>query len=272
MLLAIALLLALVPPSPAPADPYVIYKEALRHLATLGQPNYIDDTGHWSVIVFGPAGTSDQSEHFQRTIFNSITRRENVLAVPFSASDPPVIGESYFAPDVWLMYKRPAPQEPNSPNMRPDLSDLKVIANVISIAKPSYDIRLAGIDSLIGGGTAYHLTLRPLSDPRKHNLRELWVNTTNSDIMRAIIEGDYRPSYRDILQDTFVLEDFGRIGNYWLMIHHVWTYSAPFSAVRYQYDVTSITMRFPATVPDWFFDTGAFLRHLGDVSKTLARR
>lgn len=274
MLLAVALFLSLASPSPAPGDPYVIYRSAMLKLATLDQPAYIDDTDHWLATTIGIAGATSENEWLQRTIFNSVTRRECNLFVPFRpfrASDPPSIGESYFAPDIWLISRKSQPPSgSNQPNMAPDLSDLRIIASVVSVAKPSYEIRLAGIEPLNDGGSAYHLTLRPLSDPHKHNLRELWVNTANDLIMRAIIEGNYRPSYSLMLQDTFVLEDFGNVGGYWLVIHHVWTDSEPFTNSQFQYNVTSITMRFPATVPDWFFDTRAFLRHLGDVNTALA--
>ncbi|MGZ3539593.1 MAG: hypothetical protein ACXVAF_00185 [Vulcanimicrobiaceae bacterium] len=270
MIAEIALLVAVSSPSPPPDNPYQIYKVAMQRLATLDQPSYIDDTEHWTLATF-TGHEEATSEHFQRTIFDSLNRRENVMAVPFSARDEPLIGDSYFAPDTWLMGKRAQPSAPpaQAPNMAPDLSDLRTIASVVTVAKPSYDIRLVGIDSLTGGGTAYHLSFHPLLDPMKHNLRELWINTSTHDIMRAIIEGIYRPTPRDILQDTYVLEDFGRIGPYWLVMHHVWTYGAPFSGRRYQYDVTSTQMQFPERVPDWFFDEAAFEKHLGEVTKAL---
>ncbi len=270
MLLAVALLLSLASPSPAPADPYRIYKRAMLRLATLDQPAYIDETQHWLATTIGIAGATNENVGVQRTIFNSVTRRECNFGVPFSAREHPTIGESYFAPDIWLINRKSqAPAIPNQPNMAPDLSDLRTIASVVSVAQPSYDIHLVGIDSLTGGASAYHLTLRPLSEPHKHNLRELWINTSNDLIMRAIIEGDYRPSYSLILQDTFVLEEFGNVSGYWLVIHKVWTYSEPFTNSHFQYNVTSVTMRFPARVPDWFFDTREFERHLGDVGRTL---
>lgn len=272
MIAAVALLAALASPSPAPptVDPYAIYTAAMRHLATLKQPAYIDDTEHWTVVQFA-GGQETTSEHFQRTIFNSVYRRENVLFLPLNPKQTSLIGPSYFAPDTWLIGKRPTPPPaPQSvPNMAPDLSDLKMIASVVSVAKPSYDIRLAGIDPLTGGGTAYHLVLHPLSNPQLHNLRELWINTATEDIMRAEIDGVYRPTKDQLLQQTLVFEDFGRVGPYWLVIHHVWTYDEPFAGVRFQYNATSMQMRFPKTVPGWFFDEAAFAQHRGDVTSAL---
>lgn len=270
MIAAVVLSLALGTPTPPPAaDAYQIYKTAMQHLGTLEQPNYIVDTEHW-VTTATAQDNAQTTEWDERRIFDSTARRECVLNVPYNPSEgSPLIGDSYFAPDTWLISHRQLARGANTPNMTPDLSDLKVIANVISVGKPSYDIRLVGTDPLTKGGSAYHLSLRPLSDPQKHNLRELWINTSTFDIMRAIIEGDYRPTYNDIVQDTFVLEDFGRIGPYWLVIRHIWTYAKPFSGITYRYDATSFTMKFPASLPEWFFEGRAFAQHSGEVTGVL---
>ncbi len=267
MIAAAALLLGLATPAPSPTpEPYQIYKRAMEHLAALPQPAYIIDTEHWITVSRFAGGSSDTHDWDERRIFDSTNRRECVLNVPFNPSHhTPQIGESYFAPDTWLIGQRqPAPASDSS-NIAPDLSDLKTIASVISIGKQAYDIRLVAVETLTHGASAFHLSLHPRSDPMRHNLRELWINTSTFDIMRAVIEGNYRPTYSDMVQDTFVSEDFGRIGPYWLMIHHVWTYGDPFSSLKYQDDATSTAMQFPPEIPGWFFDAKLFLLHLGDV-------
>lgn len=272
MMLIAVLLAILASPSPQPpADPYRLYKAAMQRLAALPQPDYIDDTEHWETVTHAN-GQDVPEEHFERIVFNSQTRRECVVGVPFDPKGLLIIGDSYFAPDTWLIHKRaPAPAaNANAPNMSPDLSDLKVIANVVSVAKPSYEIRLLGTDPLTHGGSAYHLALRPLSNPGLHNLRELWINTATYDIMRAIIQGSYRPLPSALLQQTQVMEDFGRVGNYWLVIHHVWTYADPFSGSSFQYNTTSVQMRFPSSVPPWFFDERSFREHLEEVPAILS--
>ncbi len=263
MIAAAALLMGLATPAPAPStDPYQIYKRAIEHLVTLPQPGYVVETQHWVAVTGGDNGSSVWDE---RAVFDSINRRECVLDVPYTPSEQPTIGESYFAPDMWLVnHRHPAPPAGET-NMAPDLSDLKTIANVVSVAAPSYEIRLIGTDSMTHGGSAYHLSLRPKSNPRKHNLRELWIDVANHNIMRAIIEGNYRPSYNMIVRDTFVLEDFGMVGPYWLVIHKVWTYSDPFSGGTIQYNATSLSMSFPTELPDWLFDPKQFARHRNDV-------
>lgn len=260
--------LATTAPSPSPG-PVQIYQSALRHLRELQQPAYIDMAAHWKVLAQTPQG--DQPAVFdERVLFDSAARRECVLFVPYSLQGRVIIGQSYFAPDVWLM-RHPIERKAQGTqtDFAPDLSDFKTIASVVSVAKPSYDIKLAGTDTITnGGGSAYHLVLKPLSDPWKHNLRELWVNTANFNIMRAVLVGDYRPDPQSLLEQTTVAEDFGPIGPYWVVVHHAWTWRDAPNATTFAYDVTAATMSFPSAIPAWYFDEAQFNKHRAEVNVT----
>ena len=63
---------------------------------------------------------------------------------------------------------------------------LREIATVVSRSR-MYDISLEGIDA-IDGEPAYHLRLRPLREPGRYRLRELWVDTVTF-APRKLIEG-----------------------------------------------------------------------------------
>lgn len=271
-MLALAVLLgALATAQPVTTpDPVDVYRSALKRLSALQQPAFIDTTMDWKVVAQTSQG--DQPSRFdERVLFDSTTRRECVLFVPYTTDSGVIIGPSYFAPDMWLLHKSPErTAQPNRPDFAPDLSDLKTIAAVVSVAKPSYQIAFAGTSSITnGGGTAYHLVLKPLSDPRKHNLRELWVNTANFNIMRAVLVGDYRPDNQQLVEQTTVAEDFGPVGPYWVVIHHTWSYRDAPDGVTFQYDVTAKNMSFPATIPAWYFDERQFARHRSEVNTTL---
>lgn len=264
-----ALLVALATPAPAMPDPAAIYRSALQRLAAFPQPTFIDSTMRWKVLAETPQGR--QPAIFdERVLFDSAKRRECVLFVPYSDTSRVIVGQSYFAPDMWLIRKPPdRRQGTNRADFSPDLSDLRTIAAVVSVAKPSYEITLAGIDSLTnGGGTAYHLVLKPLSDPWKHNLRELWVNSANANIMRAVLVGDYRPDNGQLLEQTTVAEDFGSVGPYWVVIHHTWSYRDAPNSVLFHYDATAQNMSFPSAIPAWYFDEAQFARHRGEVNTT----
>src|SRR5579872_2609363 len=164
LLLAAMLAIASPAPSPAPDD---IYRSALRRLAALPQPPFIDTTEHRIIVSETPNGNIPAAWD-ERVLYDSTARRECVLVLPYSDKSDTLISQSFFAPDMWLVHRTavtPARAETSTPahgDFTPDLSDLKTIASVVSIAKPSYRIRVADVDKLSDGGTAYHLTLNPL--------------------------------------------------------------------------------------------------------------
>jgi hypothetical protein len=269
MLFTLTFLLVAASPVPsATPDPYKIYASAMQNLASLDQPSFIDTTENRVTTVMTGDGARSGQQIF-RAVFDSIDRRECVFTEP--GDREAVIGPSFFAPDMWLLGRRALPPEPpsSSSNMAPDLSDLRIIADVVSVARPAYEIRLAGTVADKDGSFISHLVLRPLTDPKKHNLRELWIDSSDDRIVRAIIRGSYKPTPEDLLEDTYVQEDFGQVGPYWLVVHRIWTYVPPLSGVQLRFDASVLTMRFPQSVPSWLFDELEFKAHAGEVASVL---
>lgn len=269
----IGFVLAALVASPAPSagtDAYRIYAAAMRTLATLDQPAFIDDTERrvttTTVPVSGDVLATNES--VERALFDSGQRRECVFSEP--GDREVVIGPSYFAPDTWLIARRaqPAP-EASAPNMLPDLSDLKTIADVVAVESPSYEIRIAGTTTA-KSVTVVHLILQPRGDPVRHNLRELWIDTATNRILRAIVQGTYRPMPSEVVEKSYALEDFGQVGPYWLVTHRIWTWAPPFSGVLLHFEATVETMRFPDTLPAWIFDERAFRAHAGELKSVLS--
>lgn len=83
-------------------------------------------------------------------------------------------------------YHDPAPQKVNALAQE---SGLKTIALVTSAARV-YRISLVGIVSG-ARGSAYHLSLRPLEDPLKYRLRDLWIDAATYEVERARIGGNF---------------------------------------------------------------------------------
>jgi hypothetical protein len=65
----------------------------------------------------------------------------------------------------------------------------QVIGTVIARTR-TYAIANLG-EEAYGAGRAYHLALRPLRDPGRYRLRELWVDTGNFATLKAITEGNF---------------------------------------------------------------------------------
>ena len=72
---------------------------------------------------------------------------------------------------------------------------MKTIA-VVSAAQHEYMVRLDG-DEAIAGATFEHLTLRPLHDPNRFRLRELWVDSASKLPRRAIVSRNFTVSPED---------------------------------------------------------------------------
>jgi hypothetical protein len=190
------------------------------------------------------------------------------MILPYSDKSEVVFSQSFFAPDMWLVHHSSQTTQSTVPaqGFAPDLSDLKTIASVVSIPKPSYDITLAGVDKLPDGGIAYHLRLKPLRDPRKHNLRELWVNGADFDILRAVVDGEYAPDPSARIVPSTVTEDFGQVGPYWVVVHRTWTYVDMLDHIDLRFDATEKRMAFPREIPAWYFDETQFAAHRSQVN------
>jgi hypothetical protein len=66
------------------------------------------------------------------------------------------------------------------PNLAPDPFAPPSIATVVSVQR-TYDAKLAGAETM-EGRPAYHLTLRPLGDPQRLPLRDLWVDAQSFEV------------------------------------------------------------------------------------------
>jgi hypothetical protein len=76
--------------------------------------------------------------------------------------------------EVRAQFRDPAPSRSASPAPSPEPT-LRVIA-VVSTETRVYDITLVGVESL-NGSSAYHLILKPVRDPGRYRLRQLWIDT-----------------------------------------------------------------------------------------------
>jgi hypothetical protein len=85
--------------------------------------------------------------------------------------------------EIRAEFNDPDPRATPTPLPTPGLRE---IATVISKTK-AYDITLEGIDDT-ERGQAYHLHMRPLREPGKYRLRDLWVDTSTF-APRKLIEG-----------------------------------------------------------------------------------
>jgi hypothetical protein len=138
------------------------------------------------------------------------------------------------------------------PNLAPDPFAPPSIATVVSIGR-AYDATLAGIET-IEGRSAYHLTLRPLGDPQRFPLRDVWVDT-QSDEVDALTY--VRKASGDAPLGT-VRYEFAPIGQqrYWAVARIEGELPVAGSAPIARPQATLKNVTLPATEPAWMFDPG----------------
>lgn len=102
-------------------------------------------------------------------------------AAPHTVSE----GSADLVREIRAEYNDPQPRR--SPN--PQSSSLKTIASV-EVTHRHYAVTLAGIQ-VIRGHADYDLHLRPLSDPGKYRLRELYVNEKTFATDRLVTAGNF---------------------------------------------------------------------------------
>lgn len=252
-----------VPPSPAQR----IFDAAFRRLQTYPVPPYAVWTSTWHVAET-PMGYYTGSSSFvevHRYAVRLADGMENVSdPIPDGKLPPAMILPEFLGPFAWTMRSsvRVAPTG-TGPTMLPDIAGLKTIATVVAFAKPSYAIETAGTQmpqiENVDGHPSYHLELRPLEDPQRHNLRDLWIDVRSDDLWKAHFVGTYAPTPKAPVSPTDVTVYFRPVLRCWVVSRAVWTYDdAP---VRYDFDVQTNEIGLPATMPDWLFDAAQYRRH-----------
>lgn len=272
MIAALAAAIAIASPSPAPSStpaPQEIFDRTFERLASYPVAPYalmvVKFLGRGAALVPGIDGTDFQ--YVGRYAFRSSDGAENAaLFVPNAKAlpDANVYLNQPYGPFVWSIRRANinAPDEPPVPDVP---SPLKTIGHVVTYAPPKYAITNAGIET-VNGHAAYHLHLNPLSDPRRHNLRELWVDPATFDLWKATFDGTYHPLPGTADGPSTFTSEFKAVGPFWINVHQYWTWTDFQGEHSWNFERDTYVMMFPDAIPDWIFDQNAYdlHRHAGD--------
>lgn len=137
------------------------------------------------------------------------------------------------------------------------LSDLKTIAVVSTHARPVYNARIRGVETIDGHST-YHVELSPVTDRSRYALRDLWIDSTTYDVLRA----DYITHDLNVPDSTvYLTASFSQVGPYWIAARWVAIYHFIGSDPPVYRELKVDKMRFPDTLPDWLFDQRGYDLH-----------
>jgi hypothetical protein len=246
-------------PMPSPtAIPVEIFRAAMKRIRSYSEPDYIDGITTWHVAAAPRRGehlppyTYDVRERITLRTSDRIERVRGTITSRQSGEYETAIAPAFFGPDAWAVHGVVRHRDDRIV-MQPDIPpNLKTIAAVVSYEKLYYTISLAGIDTLTNGHRAYHLLFAPLTDPKVHNLRQMWVDVASSDIWKAVTTGQY--ALPEFGPGPAVLEQmFDNVRGHWLVQRAAWSYEPPHSPYSFQFEMQYDQMTFPKAIPAAFF-------------------
>src|SRR6185312_2528311 len=86
-------------------------------------------------------------------------------------------------------------------------STLHTIATVSAFDR-AYEITNAGTETL-AGSSAYHLRLRPLRDPAKYRLRDLWIDVYTYEVLKLVTQGNFTGPPMNAVPWAVTFQDVG---------------------------------------------------------------
>ena len=276
-LLVCALVLSLtgqVPPTTSAPSPKIILSRALERLRSYPIPNYVVWTNYWFIARTAPqlvnstnGGWADKTSRWHRAERFAERTSDGLQNVTWSipTHDGP-LPDAHFSsvfegPFAWTLRPLVTTQAATPSPMHPDISGLKTIASVSAYAQPAYNVDQVGVE-VIDGHSAYHLQLRPLTEPQRHNLRDLWVDVSTFDIWQAHFIGTYPalvPYGSPPLVPSDITTYFKQTLEYWTVYRLAWTYD--YDGSHFAFDTHIGEIAFPGSLPDWLFDSTAYVEH-----------
>ncbi len=249
--------------TPAPGltpPPNSIVASAFKRLRSYRIPLYAVYLTTWHMTYTDAVGTTAWEARHRYAVRESDELENATLGTQSDGKLPKAdVLPVFLGPLAWNVRVVAPAHEDDA--MRPDVSSvLRTIATVVAREPPVYDVRLTGIESQ-DGHRLYHVTLRPLEHPEKHNLRDLWVDVQTFDLWKVRFIGVYSPDARQPKRTSEVTIQFAPVGGYWILSEAIWSYAPFVDSARYVYDVSMDNIAFPATLPDWLFDRHAYDAH-----------
>jgi hypothetical protein len=147
------------------------------------------------------------------------------------------------------LYARP------SPSPAPVPSDIKPIGGVVVTSVYDYKV-----DRVARDGGDWHLWLTPRRDPDRNRIDELWVDAASYDVRRMRVRDHlYFQFTSQSLPDEFDVRFTERDDLPLIATIHGQTREG-----AYETDYTFENVRFPAVLPDWYFEPKTYGAHRSD--------
>ncbi len=243
-------------------SPQDLFEAAYDRWHALPQTPYATYVAHINVLRKGRL-----LERIERTAYR---RKDNmclIVGVPLDAHDrpdPPNVSDRCLAPDyafTFVPQRDPGHGGPLAIDIAtpaPEASLPSTIGHVRARAR-AYDISLAG-EEVVRQIAVAHLTLRPVGDPGKHILRDVWIDRATNAVVRLhgvaplfgpVATVDFTADYDTAAQSETISRVSGFAKAQLLLVK----LSADFTFAQTDY-------AFPASLPAWYFEKDGYARHV----------
>jgi hypothetical protein len=233
-----------------PPPPFIVYTIERKQLTDQGFPDYAES---YKEKVW--CRSSDRAA-LARRIYRSINRGELTFERPeFNEDRDP-------GPPTADLFE-PAPLKPHPltfvPTPEPIGTPLPIIGTVSAVGE--FDYR---VDSVATEGSQLHLDVSPTRDPDRNRLREIWVDRATLELQKIVATDKlFILGTKDVYGVTFTIT-LGMLEGRPVVtdIHGVVGdgYSGDGSTVDYAFR----DIQFPASLPDWYFDSRTYKSHDAD--------
>jgi hypothetical protein len=231
-----------------PPPPYVTYTLVRAQNMDTGFPDYV---GSYTYHVW--VRSTDRAA-LGRKVFRDTARGPLEFMRPAfnEARDP--------GPPTADIFE-PAPIRPHPiefvPTPEPAQTELPIIGSVVVANDLDYNV-----ESLTVEGNLLHLKIKPIRDPLRNRLREIWADKTTYEL-RKLIATDRLFADGKIYGETFTITMATLDGRPVVTDIHG-TAAGGYTGDGAQVDFHFRDIAFPATLPPWYFDAHAYGAHQTD--------
>jgi hypothetical protein len=230
-----------------PPPGFETYTLVRSQMTSYGYPDYVNSYT-WHVWYRSPDHAALERKESKLGAHGQLTFKRPMFNV---ADDP--------GPPTADVFE-PAPAHTLPPDFvpTPEATNLNIIATVR--VKGEFDYRVTDVQRV---GDELHVKLEPRRDPDRNRLREIWVDANTLDLKKILATDklfvEHGPIYPVMFTINFaMLEGVPIITN----IHGVVYGGYDGDGQVVDFDFKDI--RFPKTLPDWYFDAHAYSGHVED--------
>jgi hypothetical protein len=236
-----------------PPPPYETYTLVRKQVATNGYP---DPVGSYTVHIW--VRNYDKAA-LTRKVFRDFARGDMTFDRPAFNEDrdpgPPTADVFEPAP----LHKHPVSDVPTP---EPNYTPLPIIGGVRTLVELDY--RVVSVETI---GDELHVSIEPTRDVDRNRLREIYCDKNTLELHKLIATDklftDPNPAHAKIYPVTFTIT-MSNVEGYPVVTSIHGIVGGGYNDDGKEVDFTFSDIKFPKSLPDWYFDPRSYAQHLAD--------